>query len=175
MVAVGVSIGGVLAFRRGSDDPQPAAQPTGSATSPSTGSASVDMTAIRITTVPQGAIVRIDGQPHGASPVDVRIARGTRIAIVAEHAGFVAASQTIIAGEGPQEVSLPLAPMPVASAIDAGTPDASIAATAPAGAATKTTKTTKATKHGAADSRTRGSASTTSGSASYNPNEVGGD
>ncbi len=161
VVAVGVTSGVVLALRRDGGDPQTASR--------SGGSAPDVVDEIHIATVPPNANIRIDGKSYGTSPVVARRARGTRIAIAAEREGFVSASQTLTVAEGVQEVSLTLAQVPtVTTAItDAGLPDApptttSIPIDAP-------TKASKGTKH------TRGSANTPTGSANYNPNDVGGD
>ncbi len=165
VVVVGVGLGVMLALRRESE---PASKSSGSSGANDTG-----IGVVHIATVPQGATVRIDGQARGVAPVVVRMPRGTRIAIVAEREGFVGASQTFTVGEGSQEVSLTMSPLPVASAItDAGVPDAPIATTVPVDAPTKTTKATKQTTK---DSSARGSARPPPGSANYNPNDVGGD
>ncbi len=123
---------------------------------------------IHISTQPPGATVKIDGRAQGPSPITLRLADGTRIAIVAEQDGFVAASQTFTVGQGRQELSLTLAPKPVAIVVDAGVPDA------PSPTSLVSGKTVKVVRPGK-DSRARGSGSAKAGSAGYNPNDVGGD
>ncbi len=167
VVGLGATLGVIFAVRKDPEEPRAASTFSGTANEPVIGE-------IHIATVPEGATIQIDGQARGVSPIVVRMARGTRIAIVAERGGFVAASHTVTVGTGAQEVSLTLTPLPVTAntITDAGTADAPVIATVPIDAPAKTTK---ATKSSATGPRTRGSAHPGSGSANYNPNDVGGD
>ena len=123
---------------------------------------------VRILTVPSGAVVTINGNARGTAPISLRLARGTRISIMADLNGFVSASQTTTVGDGTQDIALTLVPKPAAIVIDAGVPDA------PTAADRASIKTPKIPKPSTKDPSRAGTDART-GSASYNPNDVGGD
>ncbi len=113
---------------------------------------------LRVTTEPRGANVTIDGTSRGPSPVTVRVARGARVEIIAEHEGYSTSTQVVTADQDVREVSVSLVTNRVTPGIDAGIADA-----APTKSPRPARPPTKPPRSGS------------DGSASYNPNDVGGD
>jgi serine/threonine protein kinase len=95
--------------------PLPAPSASGEAmTAPSQAAAPQDVV-VRVETRPSGAIVSIDGNDMGATPVDLRLPQGTqRVPIALRRPGFASTGDTIVPDRD-QTLRLDLAPGPAAA------------------------------------------------------------
>ncbi len=155
-IAIAVTV--ILVGTRGSDNPAASSARPDAAVVPTPAT-------LTITSVPEGAEIRVDGVGRGSAPVRIEIASGTRVSVSARREGFQSTSETVDMGTANQTLALALVAAP--TVIDAGVAEATIDAPAPT--TEKPIKLTKPTK-AAKPTTTNGSAATP-----FNPNEVGGD
>ncbi|MBA2541383.1 MAG: serine/threonine protein kinase [Deltaproteobacteria bacterium] len=155
-IAIAVTV--IFVGTRGSDGPAASPARPDAAIAPTTAT-------LTITSVPEGAEIRVDGVGRGSAPVRIEIASGTRVSVSARREGFQSISQTVYMAAANQTLALALVAAP--TVIDAGVAEATIDAPVPT--TEKPIKPTKPTKP-AKPTTTNGSTTTP-----FNPNEVGGD
>ncbi len=131
------------------------------ASTPSDTAATPTAAMLEITTDPTGATVRVDGISKGTSPLKVSVARGSRVVVDAELAGYQHASRTFSIASAEPSVTLALAALPTIAS-DAGVADAVVTATTP-------------DARGPSKPPRKVPSSTRTTPGTFNPNEVGGD
>jgi uncharacterized protein (TIGR02266 family) len=82
------------------------------AEAPSPDGATDGLVKIRITSVPKGAFVSVNGKGVGRAPVDVEYAAGTKLSIFSKARGFLARRQQVVVGADTSEVKLVLPTLP---------------------------------------------------------------
>ena len=82
------------------------------AEAPSADGAADGLVKIRITSVPKGAFVSVNGKGVGRAPVDVEYAEGTKLSIFSKARGFLARRQRVVVEADTSEVKLVLPTLP---------------------------------------------------------------
>jgi uncharacterized protein (TIGR02266 family) len=84
------------------------------------------MMTVHVETTPRGATILVGDEERGAAPLDIEVAQGREVEIVARKDGMVTARQTITPAEGMAPVRLQLEPLPWVLVVNATPADAAI-------------------------------------------------
>ena len=121
MVTAGALAAGVVAFGGGSEQPKPVAERAGADAGAEKADAAAATVSVAILTEPAGAVVFVDDELAGTSPLKVALTPGRSVSVRAELAGHLPSQTSHVVGEKAETVRLALCPRVDASVpMDAG-------------------------------------------------------